>query len=71
MIIKHMSMANHLLKNNIRLKVIDRDKTNRSRLIFIFEDSEDLSNALSKFKDYKREPQNDNREENDCKMDWV
>jgi hypothetical protein len=48
-IIKTVSMANHLLNCNCKLLKIDRDKDNRSKLIFVFVSDEYLKKCMSNY----------------------
>lgn len=51
-VVLHISMANFLISQGFHLLKIDRNRENRERLIFLFEDSERLRNSLN---DYKRD----------------
>lgn len=50
-VIKGMTDANRLLKRGNTLVKIDRDKNDRSKLIFIFENTEKLQNDLKEISD--------------------
>lgn len=50
-VIKGMTDANRLLKRGNTLVKIDRDKNDRSKLIFIFANSEKLQNDLKEISD--------------------
>jgi hypothetical protein len=52
-LIKSVSMANYLLDNKFALIRIDKDRADESRLVFIFEDSNDLRNAMGDYKSIK------------------
>lgn len=51
-VVLQISMANFLISQGFHLLKIDRNRENRERLIFLFEDSERLRNSLN---DYKRD----------------
>lgn len=48
-IIKSVAMANFLILNGFVLKSIDRDRNNRDRLIFLFEDSDKLRLTMKEY----------------------
>lgn len=48
-IIKSVAMANYLLKNQSLLKSIDRDRNDRSKLIFLFEDTKTLRELMNNY----------------------
>lgn len=50
-VIKGMTDANRLLKRGNTIVKIDRDKNDRSKLIFIFENTEKLQNDLKEISD--------------------
>ena len=50
-VIKGMTDANRLLKRGNTIVKIDRDKNDRSKLIFIFANSEKLQNDLKEISD--------------------
>lgn len=50
-VIKSMTDANRLLKRGNTIVKIDRDKNDRSKLIFIFANSEKLQNDLKEISD--------------------
>ena len=50
-VIKGMTDANRLLKRGFTIVKIDRDKNDRSKLIFIFENTEKLQNDLKEISD--------------------
>lgn len=50
-VIKGMTDANRLLKRGNIIVKIDRDKNDRSKLIFIFENTEKLQNDLKEISD--------------------
>lgn len=50
-VIKSMTDANRLLKRGNTIVKIDRDKNDRSKLIFIFENTEKLQNDLKEISD--------------------
>ena len=52
-VIKGMTDANRLLKRGNTIVKIDRDKNDRSKLIFIFENTEKLQNDLKEISDRK------------------
>jgi hypothetical protein len=51
-VVLQISMANFLISKGFHVQRIDRNRENRERLIFLFEDSEELRNSLT---DYKRD----------------
>jgi hypothetical protein len=51
-VVLQVSMANYLISKGFHIQRVDRNRENRERLIFLFEDSEALRNSL---KDYKRD----------------
>lgn len=51
-VVLQVSMANYLISKGFPVLRIDRNRYNRDRLIFLFEDSEALRTSLN---DYKRD----------------
>lgn len=69
MLINRMGMANHLLSSGFKLLKIDRNKADRTRLVFLFEDSDALRNAMSSYNKLKKGNQNDNKRNGDGEME--
>lgn len=50
-VIRGYRLANYLMDNGINMTRIDRNKENKSWLIFLFEDTKDLRKTITKFND--------------------
>jgi hypothetical protein len=48
-VIQNVNMANYLIENGQPLLKIDRDKFDKFRLVFLFADTCNLRNAMSRF----------------------
>lgn len=48
-VVRGYRLANYLLAKNLSLSKIDRDKNNKSRILFLFRDSTQLRNAITEF----------------------
>jgi hypothetical protein len=51
-VVKQISLANYLLLKKCTLNRIDRDREDRARLIFLFQDDDQLQKYIG---DYKRD----------------
>lgn len=49
-VIQNVNMANFLIENGQPLLKIDRDKFDKFRLVFLFADTNDMRNAMSRFR---------------------
>lgn len=48
-VIRGYRLANYLMNNGINMVKVDRNKENKSWLIFLFEDTKNLRQAITKF----------------------
>lgn len=48
-VIRGYRLANYLMDNGINMIKVDRNKENKSWLIFLFEDTKNLRQAITKF----------------------
>ena len=48
-VIRGYRLANYLMDNGINMVKVDRNKENKSWLIFLFEDTKNLRQAITKF----------------------
>ena len=50
-VIRGYRLANYLMDNGINMVKVDRNKENKSWLIFLFEDNKTLRKTITKFND--------------------